>query len=308
MMLLVSLLLSLVFLLLLPQCAYAWGPATHLQLGVEILKNAFVLEKGLQRVLLEFPYAYLYGCIAADIIFAKGLARVNEHSHCWRVGLGILDGASSACQQALAYGYLSHLAADIVAHNYFIPERIIETYRARTLRHLYWEVRFDTCIKAEFWSLATEIASSSELEHDALLEKMVKRTLFSFKTDKKIFNGLLVLNRTTQWQQMLASLSKKSVWKLPASHVDRFLRASLMASFDFLLYHSRGWSFRQDPTGRAALSSAKKTRKMLRQLSRQGRLTPAIFVQTLNAFHHHMSLNTLSVPFVNARQVRFDAP
>lgn len=269
--------------LFLPERAYAWGPAMHLQLGVEILKNAFLLEKGLRVLLLQFPYSYLYGCIAADIIFAKSLAKLHEHSHCWRVGLDILKGASSACQQAFAYGYLSHLAADIVAHNYFVPERIIESYPARTLRHLYWEVRFDTCIRREFWSLAVEVASSSDPEHDELLERMVRRTLFSFKTDKKIFNSLLVLNRAAQWQRMLVSLSEKSVWHLSAGQVERYRILSLEASLDFLTRQGGGWSVRQDPTGRAALSTAKKARRLLRNLSKHGRLTPGVYAQTLKA-------------------------
>ena len=37
------------------------------------------------------------------------------------------------------------------------------------------------------------------------MERVVKRTLFSFKTDKRIFHSLLVLNRMDQWQKMLKS-------------------------------------------------------------------------------------------------------
>ena len=34
-----------------------------------------------------------------------------------------------------AYGYLSHLAADVYSHNHFVPVQLVTSFEARTLRH-----------------------------------------------------------------------------------------------------------------------------------------------------------------------------
>ncbi len=270
--------LSLLLLLLLPEKAYAWGPVTHLQIGIEALRHLEVVEHSLRMLLQGFPYDYLYGCIGADIIFAKGLARIHEHSHNWLVGFSILEEASTPSQEAFAYGYLSHLAADAIAHNHFIPECMVRSYPVKTIRHVYWEVRFDTFARKELWSLAREIAGMPQHEEDdLLLEKVVKRTLFSFKTDKRIFSSLLVLNRMEQWQRMVENLSEKSPWKLSQEDARRYRELSLKSTLDFLRRPETAACLQMDPTGKDALTSAKWIRKNLRELQKKGRLEPDLY-------------------------------
>ncbi len=270
--------------LLFPREAFAWGPVTHLQLGIEILRNTGLLGHSLRMVLESFPYDYLYGCIGADIIFAKGLARIHEHSHNWLVGFSILEEAGAPAQESFAYGYLSHLAADTVAHNYFIPECYVRTYPAKTLRHVYWEVRFDRLEKRELWTLAREIARLQQHgEDDELLERVVKRTLFSFKTDKKIFSSLLVLNRMEQWQKMLDTMSEKSIWTLTNRDAARYRELSFKSALDLLLHLERAACLKMDPTGKDALLSAKWIRRNLRVLDKRGKLDPDFLAQALKA-------------------------
>ncbi len=268
--------------LLFPENAFAWGPVTHLQLGIEALRNTNLLGHSLRMVLEAFPYDYLYGCIGADIIFAKGLARIHDHSHNWLVGFSVLEEANSPPQEAFAYGYLSHLAADTIAHNYFIPECYVRTYPTKTLRHAYWEVRFDRLEKRALWALAREIARLPQHEEDdELLERVVKRTLFSFKTDKRIFSSLLVLNRMEQWQKMLDNMSEKSIWTLSDRDADKYRKLSLESTLDFLLHLERAACLRMDPTGKDAIVSAKWIRRNLRVLDKRGKLEPDFLAQAL---------------------------
>ena len=279
-----GLLVALCAWLLFPEKAFAWGPVTHLQLGIEILRSTDLLGHSLRMVLESFPYDYLYGCIGADIIFAKGLARIHEHSHNWLVGFSILEEANSPAQESFAYGYLSHLAADTVAHNYFIPECYVRTYPAKTLRHVYWEVRFDRLEKRELWTLAREIARLQQHgEDDELLERVVKRTLFSFKTDKRIFSSLLVLNRMEQWQKMLDSMSEKSIWTLTKRDATKYRELSFESALDSLLHLERAACLKMDPTGKDALLSAKWIRRNLRVLDKRGKLEPHFLAQALKA-------------------------
>src|SRR5438874_3921057 len=103
---------------LLPAVAHAWTPGTHVYLGESVLANLHQLPAALADLLRAFPYDYLYGNIAADTSLAKKYAPVGRHCHAWHVGQEIFDLAPTDPLRAFGLGYLSHLAADAVAHNF----------------------------------------------------------------------------------------------------------------------------------------------------------------------------------------------
>src|SRR5207244_9953445 len=120
------------------------GSGHHLVHGTQILSSLSILGSTLQEILRENRFAYLYGCVAADIVVGKKYTRsLYTHCHCWPVGWQIAEAAQSEREQAFAYGYLSHLAGDVYSHNHYVPVQLIVSYQARTLRHIYWEARFD---------------------------------------------------------------------------------------------------------------------------------------------------------------------
>jgi len=282
--------------LIFPEKAFAWGPATHIQIGLEALKNVNLLGHGLQILLQAYPFDYLYGCIGVDIIFAKGLAKDHEHSHNWDIGFAVLEEAASPAQEAFAYGYLSHLAADAIAHNYFIPECTIKNFKSKTFRHVYWEMRFDSLIKKELWGLARQIVSMPQhAEDDRLLEKVVKRTLFSFKTDRRIFSGLVQLNHLSQWQRMMTSLSERSPLRLPEHDTSRYLDLSIKNSFNLLFHYKKASCLDMDPTGKQSLRSAKGLRKNLRRLGRRGILSPVVYAHLLDSLQLENSSQHLTL-------------
>src|SRR5205807_2512521 len=114
-------LLALVAVALFPSVAHAWTPGTHIYLGESVLANLHQLPARAADLLRAFPYDFLYGNIAADTSIAKKYAPVGRHCHAWHVGQEIFDLAHSDPLRAFGLGYLSHLAADSVAHNFFVP-------------------------------------------------------------------------------------------------------------------------------------------------------------------------------------------
>src|SRR5262249_48933023 len=82
-----------VVVLLAPSLAFAWGPATHIDFGLQVLKHAAVLTPFVRELLRRYPDDYLYGCCAADIIVGKNFAKYLYHCHNWQVGLRVLDTA-----------------------------------------------------------------------------------------------------------------------------------------------------------------------------------------------------------------------
>ncbi|MBI5344478.1 MAG: zinc dependent phospholipase C family protein, partial [Deltaproteobacteria bacterium] len=111
--------ISIIIVLFMPDAVLAWGPPAHLEIGQEILGNTALITHAVRALIERFPYDFLYGNISADIVVGKNLVEELKHCHNWKMGFKLLKKASTDSQKAFAYGYLSHLAADTVAHNHF---------------------------------------------------------------------------------------------------------------------------------------------------------------------------------------------
>ena len=130
------LLLATIVLVGVPTDALAWGPATHVGIGASVLDGLALLPAALAALLYRRRDAYLYGCIAADIVFAKRLSRVKQFCHHWSTGFKLLDSASDDSGTAFAYGYLSPLAADTIAHGKYVPHQIVVSGTSVNFGHL----------------------------------------------------------------------------------------------------------------------------------------------------------------------------
>jgi hypothetical protein len=263
-----------------PNDALAWGPVTHLVHGSQVLDSLSTLGPALQEILRAHRFAYLYGCVAADIVQAKKYTRsLYTHCHCWPVGWQIAEAARGEREQAFAYGYLSHLAGDVFSHNQFVPIQLVVSYQARTLRHVYWEARFDAAQARDRCRLLQAVFEHRYPDCDRLVERVVERTLFSFKTNKRIFHSVMALQRLEQWQTMMRRLSDRSRYPLPPTEIDRFNALCTGAIRDLLEHGHRSACQHADPTGRDALARAANLRRKLRALKRRGQMTDAIVAE-----------------------------
>jgi hypothetical protein len=261
-----------ILLVLVPGEAFAWGIGVHIQLGSHILANLQALPPQLQTLLSAHPQDYLYGCISADISLGKKFTHYLQHCHSWRMGRKVLDAAHSAPQKACAYGYLSHLAADTIAHSYFVPFKMVRTFNTVMLKHTYWEVRAEAHVPPETWGLARTIARRRFNDNDTLLRGVLSDTIFSFATNKRLFNSLLLLNRLQQWQKMLRSLDQSSKWTLNASDQEEYMALAREAGLNILCNMEASPFWKADPTGERALNAAKMIRKNLNLLWLDGKL------------------------------------
>lgn len=261
----------LVVLLVMPDLAHAWGPATHLELALTTLNNASAISAPVRSLIEHFPYDFLYGNISADIIVGKNLVEELKHCHNWKTGFAILKNARTDGQRAFAYGYLAHLAADTVAHNHFIPERMLRTFSARTLRHVYWEMRFDALADKRVWRLPKRIAATAASDNDALLNATIEDSSpLSFRTNKTIFSSIMSINRFKHWHRMLGLLSAASRWPLHKQERELYFNKSLDAMTELLESPLKARCLRKDPTGKQSLAFASAARKRLRRMKKAG--------------------------------------
>lgn len=246
--------------LLLPHPLFAWTPGTHIYLGQTVLANLSALPAAAADLLRAFPFDFLYGNIAADSSIAKKYAPVGRHCHSWHVGQEIYDLARSDSLRAFGLGYLSHLAADVVAHNFFVPRQLVLTSSSTGFGHSYWESRFEMPLGDAFARTAKEVILLDHSRADAHLDEIIAPTIFSVKTNRRLFRGMVHLTESQGWQRAFQVAEKRSRWDLPTSDVERHLALSfeyIMA----LLAAPESEPRTLDPAGEQPLKEAKRMRR-----------------------------------------------
>src|SRR3982751_6737911 len=219
-------------LVLLPSAAYAWTPGTHVFLGEAVMRSLDLLPVAIAELLRAFPYDFLYGSIAADTSMAKKYAPVGRHCHSWTVGMEIYDGARDDDPlRAFALGYLAHLAADSIAHNYFVPKQLAVTSSTSALGHSYWESRFETHLGPECARRARELILIDHARSDGLLDRVLSPTIFSTPTNRRIFRGMVIVADTESWQRIFQLMTERSRWDLPDNDVAQYVARS----YDFIM-------------------------------------------------------------------------
>jgi zinc dependent phospholipase C len=268
-----------------PDSAWAWGPVTHLCHGASVLSDLTNLSADLQQLLTAHRWEYLYGCIAADIVQVKRYTRsIYTHCHSWRVGWKMVSAARSAPERAFAHGYLSHLASDTYSHNYYIPTQLVTSFPSPTHRHVYWEARFDAQLEEAHRNLLRGVSTRSFPQCDALVERVVGKTLFSFRTNKRIFESVVTLQRLHRWQAALRRFTDRSRFSLSAAEVEHYNRLCVGAIRDLLANGEGASVLKHDPNGHESLRRAAEIRRKLRVLRRRRMPIEGLRQSFLDAF------------------------
>jgi hypothetical protein len=261
--------------LLLPDQALAWGGGTHLTIGLEVLQRLQQLPPNLAALLANASDDFLYGCMAADIIVGKKYTHYLLNCHRWRVGSRLLQAASSDSQRACAWGYLCHLAADVVAHNYFVPYKPIRSFATIALRHTYWEMRYEAFVEPSTWQRARTVCQNGRSLDDSLLRRVMAPTLFSFGNSKRIFDSILLLSRLERWQMLMRTLSQRSDHLLSEQDHQEYFAITMETVMDLLQHGEDSFCWLADPTGETALGAAQELRRHLRFLYKAGHVSKA---------------------------------
>ena len=196
--------------LLIPAEALAWGPGVHLALGNHLLSNLYLLTEPVAVLIQAYQESFLYGCLSADILVGKGKKLTKTHCHSWQAGLKLLNSVQEDNLKAYAYGYLSHLAADVVAHNYYVPNMLQLGKGKGKLSHVYIEMQADRNIchnRAEL----KKILGRPQKNADALLVNILKKPRFIFSFKKRLFRSGLALARKQACSCYLDFMAEKSL-------------------------------------------------------------------------------------------------
>jgi hypothetical protein len=254
--------IAIVLLIGFPSDLWAWTPGTHVFLGDAVLRSITLLPDSVADLLRAFPNQFLYGSIAADTSIAKKYAPAGRHCHSWNVGFEIHDAARDEPLRAFALGYLAHLAADTVAHNYFVPRQLALTSSTASLGHSYWESRFETHLGERSSRKARDLIMLDHGSADALLDRILSPTIFSTSTNRRIFRGIVHAADAESWQRVFQVMLENSRWDLTDNEVGVYLVRSFDFIIDLLSRFDRAEPYQLDPSGEHPLRLAKRVRRL----------------------------------------------
>src|SRR5207245_2485178 len=176
------------------------------------------------------------------------------------VGQEILDLAPTDPLRAFGHGYLAHLAADSVAHNFFVPRQLVLTSSTAALGHSYWESRFETHLGTAYPAEAKQLILQDHATSDAHLDAIIPPTLFSVHTSRRLFRGMVRLTESQSWQWAFQLMLENSRWDLPDADVERHMAVAFEYVMEALGDRDAA-ARRLDPAGHQALLLAKRMRR-----------------------------------------------
>jgi len=207
-------LVTIVLVLVVPSEALAWGPLAHVHFGTTFLEQSLpAINAGLAALLSRNLRDFLYGTLAADVILRKNAASYLHHCHNWLNVLRLFKVADTDARRAFLHGYMAHLAADVVAHNAFVPMKRIESFDGRVAGHALWEIRVERFMRSRGDALdhLRDLSKADMSDHDRFLGRFLLGTVIKdFSLNKRIFDGVLGLQTMKRWERVVAFMGDVS--------------------------------------------------------------------------------------------------
>jgi hypothetical protein len=250
-------LFTLFLVLLVPGEALAWGPGVHTAAARFVLANLDLLPKALAALIAQHPNAYIYGCLSADFFVGKGFTSKPGHSHNWDSAMRLAHNAATPRLKAHALGYMSHLAADVVAHNYYVPGVMARTPAPGNLTHVYVEMQADSRLTGGH-GLGPAVPRASRRAIDLSLVVSLEKNLIGYYCRKQMFGQSVKLAGNRGWNRSLRFAQK--VLPLPddRQNLNAMFDLSVRAVLDVLANPESSVIRRLDPVGGASLKLAKR--------------------------------------------------
>lgn len=245
--------------------ALAWGPGNHLEFASRVYRGRRrALSKGTAELLRTQRNAYFYGNIAADIINFKGFGGHYNHCHRWTIVRDMQEKADEPSEHAFILGYLSHLAADTIAHNHFVPYHLARYARSKSLGHLYWEMRADSFVPEARWDIVARLKADATLDGlDDLVNRAVPKKALSMRANKLLFNHVLLIAQRNRWRRAVDRLHGMAHSPLEEAFLERFRRAAVGRIRLALQPHRLEELMHIDTNGKHAQRTAWKERKRM---------------------------------------------
>jgi hypothetical protein len=141
--------------------ALAWGLQTHVFIAQWALAAVPLADPRLRAAVLRLPHLVLAGACLPDLALAGRMLRLSAFrtAHQWST-LRRLAAAAGDEARAIAVGYASHLLADIIAHNRFVPEHERRILQVPHVTHALCEWAMDHHLSPGLRAQPTDLLGS----------------------------------------------------------------------------------------------------------------------------------------------------
>jgi hypothetical protein len=255
-----------------PSDALAWGPLAHLSFSAQALATTGPIPEALRSLLGEHGNEFLYGSLAADLVVGKSMARFVHHAHNWKVGFDVLEHARPGPERAVAWGFLAHLAADTVAHNYFVPWKRVASFERARAGHAYWELRYDQRLDPGLSQLARQVETGATRFYDHFLARDLRQgSVLPFPLTRQLFRSLVLSAKLRPFQEV-SRLALAPEWGQPLEDdlLEEANELAVLAILELMLEGRRSEAAGADATGERNLAVADRLRRRLAQEVRRG--------------------------------------
>lgn len=178
--------IPILFLLVVPEYSYAWGPLTHAYLSQQIFNLSHLIPLSLLPIIRNCKDYFIYGNIIPDTVIGKKFLPDEKNPHSWKTGLNLLQEAKTPEEKSFAYGFLTHLAADAILHN--------DIRNLNPVQHMIFELKADRIIDRFYWIQIMTINKKVRKISDRFFEQTAANPIVSLKTSKKIYKSLIFLS------------------------------------------------------------------------------------------------------------------
>ncbi|MEE8141756.1 MAG: hypothetical protein V3T77_01520, partial [Planctomycetota bacterium] len=151
------------------------------------------------------------------------------------------------------------------AHDHFVPFHLVYGLPPKLLGHTYWEARADSHVAQQYWEIIDSLRNSRGLhESDRIINQAVPKKAFSLKSNKWIFNNILLARSRRSWREVMEQMRRRR----PRGEIQEiFLRQCLEASLSrmYQVFNEDGLKQLRlyDPNGHRSLKEARALRRHL---------------------------------------------
>lgn len=209
--------------------ALAWGLQTHLFFAQHLLLALPLADPEIRRAALRLPRLVLAGACLPDLALAGRALGVAAFRGChgWPT-LRRFAAAATDEERAIALGYASHLLADVVAHNAFVPEHEARIARVAMATHALCEWAMDEHVRPAAFVAPEDVL---EAERDTLAAVAAARLRCEERLVRRALELLARANRLLR-RLRIAALSRRIARRfdhLLAARFDAYARETVAA-------------------------------------------------------------------------------
>ena len=253
--------------LFISQGAWAWGPAIHTVISCTILERIDQILPAIASMINSYSLQFIYGSMAADFFIGRGTKKKDGHSHNWDTGFRLLKESRDEREASYAYGFLSHLAADVVAHNYFVPDLINRLSMWRKIGHIYSEAVADKFVGPLYMRIARDILSMDQLSFDKMLKSVVRKSGRGLTTKRHLFTQSVKISDYLYCLPTTYLSNNNQKYKISSEYLVFMIELSYRLVKDLLSYPDSSPCLSHDPIGSNNLRIAGKGMVMSKLLN-----------------------------------------